>query len=510
MLLKATVQSEEDYKTVTRPAVYDSLRRMLKFYGLESTAEIFYNGNNEIAKLVGSNTSDQIRTNLYTDGVFRNKLFVKAEFEETNFNSGFSNQRREMTERPVWMTKHREPSMIYPSLSGLIVNVSVIANFNSKKLADQFERRINRAQSEQAVAFNFSAVVHLPVNNTIVAMMHNLYRLYLKNEPDTTPATFSDWFKQYHKVPFVYVSDESGKNPRLAVPMSLDEIGIYFKEARIRKSRNADVFGKYEVELSYFFYFHEFVGWELQYPLSIYQDDIDALWIPRPDDGFKKKFNIRVNPEYSFGRHISGTRTGTGPDYIRLPDHDPWKFTGGDWLQPIVQVRLKIADQEVQQLGNIFEIPGLIWNEQIKNYITRRRDVVFTQSKSPFYITVWSEDIQVLPERLSMDENGMVTLLTRPNMQNRYRLVVVCDFAVRDYFDSFWTDLMHNPDDEAMLPGLFPGFDWADLPKPWSQYSRDICKGINKGRGLKDLDFNRYMASLGLNAYLFIEDVRNV
>jgi len=510
MLLRATVQSEEDYKTVTRPAVYDSLRRMLKFYGLESTAEIFYNGNNEIAKLVGSNTSDQIRTNIYTDGVFRNKLFVKAEFEETNFNSGFSNQRREMTERPVWMTNHKEPSMIYPSLSGLVVNVSVIANFNSKKQADQFQRRINRAQDEQAVAFNFSAVVHLPVNNTIVAMLSNLHELYLKNEPDTTPVSFSDWFKQYHKVPFVYVSDESGKNSRLAVPMSMDEIGIYFKSSKVSKSRNADVFGKYEVELSYYFYFNEFVGWELQYPLSVYQDDIRAVWIPRPDDGFKKKFNIRVNPEYSFGRHISGTRTGEGTDYLRLPDYDPWKFTGGDWLQPIIQVRLKIANVETQKLGNIFMIPGYRWNEQVKNYIIRRRDVVFKQSKSPFYITVWSEDIQVDPNRLEMDEEGVVSLLTAPNMANRYRLVVVCDFAVRDYQDSFWTDLLHNPDDEAMLPGLFPGFDWVNLPKPWAEHSREICKGINKGRGLKDYDFNRYMASIGLNAYLFIEDVRNV
>lgn len=508
MLLKTTMMSEEDYRSFSRPAVYDSLRRMLKFYGLESTAEIYYNGRNEIAKLIGSNTEDA-RQDLYTDGIFRNKLFVVAEFEDSPFNSGYGNQRREMTERPVWMSADPKPMMMYPSFSGRVINVSVIAHFNSMKSADQFRRRINRAQASQVVDFNFSATVHMVVNNSILAMMHNVHRLLVKNSDPDTPADFGEWFAKYRCVPFMNIADPAGNNPRLVVPMRLDNIGISFKEPTVKQTRNADTYGKYEVELSYMFHFQEFVGWELEYPLNVYQDEIDQAWIPRPDEGFLQKFNVRVNPEMSMGKALTDTRKYHAPYYLKLPLHDPWGMPGCDWVQPVLQVRLTVKDVPQQTLGSIFEIPGFRWNERVKAYILRRRDIVFLQFKSPFLVTVWSEDLQVLPERLSMDENGVVSISDQVNMKNKYRMVVSIDHAVRDYLPSFWDDLLKNPDDEAILPTLFPGFDWSQLEKPWAHHPDTIRRGIHKGRGLPGAWFNGYMMRMGLNAYL-IEDVRDV
>ena len=500
MLLKTTMMSEEDYRSFSRPAVYDSLRRMLQFYGLESTAEIFYNGRNEIAKMVGSNASDQIRTNIYTDGIFRNKLFVVAEFEDTNFNNGYSNQRREMTERPVWMNDDPKPMMMYPSFAGRVINVSIVAHFNSMKSADQFRRRINRAQAQQVVDMNFSATVHMVVNNSIIALFENVHKLTAKNEPNTPE--FGDWFAKYKRAPFLYVSNVANNNTRLVVPIRLDEIGIQFKEPTIKQTRNADVYGKYEVEIGYMFHFQEFVGWELEYPLNVYQDEINQIWIPKPDPGFTQKFNIRVNPEMSLGKALTDTRKYQAPYYMKLPIHDPWKMPGGDWIQPIIQVRLNIKDVEQQVLGNIFEIPGFVWNERVKQYILRRRDIIFEQFKSPFLVTVWSEDLQVLPERLTMDAEGVVSLANQVNFKNKYRLVICLDHAVRDYYQSFWDDLQQNPEDENILPTIFPGFDWPSLPKPWAIYPEIIRKGIHKGRGLPATDFNRYMMQMGLNAHL--------
>lgn len=508
MLLKTTMMSEEDYRTFSRPAVYDSLRRMLKFYGLESTAQIYYNGRNEIAKLIGSDIGEGARSDLYTDGTFRNKLFVVAEFEDSPFNSGYSNQRREMTERPVWMHSDPKPMMMYPSFAGRVINVSVIAHFNSMKSADQFRRRVNRAQAAQVVDFNFSATVHLVVNNSIIAMMENVHRLFVKNDP-TTPADFGEWFSKYRTVPFMRVTDSAGNNPRLVVPMRLDNIGISFKEPTVKQTRNADMYGKYEVELSYMFHFQEFVGWELEYPLNVYQDEIDQIWIPRPDEGFTQKFNVRTNPEMSMGKALTDTRKFQAPYYLKLPIHDPWKLPHGDWIQPVLQVRLFVKDVPSQELGSVFEIPGFKWNERVKAYILRRRDTIFQQFKSPFLVTVWSEDLQVAPERLTMDENGVVTLSGDVNMKNKYRMVVCIDHAVRDYYESFWDDLQDNPDDEAILPTLFGGFDWENLPKPWSHHAATIRRGIHKGRGLPGEWYNAYMMRMGLNAYL-IEDVRDV
>lgn len=509
MLLKTTMMSEEDYRTFSRPAVYDSLRRMLKFYGLESTAQIYYNGRNEIAKLIGSDAGEGARSDLYTDGTFRNKLFVVAEFEDSPFNSGYGNQRREITERPVWMHSDPKPMMMYPSFSGRAINVSVVAHFNSMKSADQFRRRINRAQAAQVVDFNFSATVHMVVNNSVIAMMANVHRLLVKNQDPNTPVEFGDWFAKYRRVPFMHVADAAGNNPRLVVPMRLDNIGITFKEPTVKQSRNADVYGKYEVELSYMFHFQEFVGWELEYPLNVYQDEIDPEWIGRPDAGFTQKFNVRVNPEMSMGKALTDTRKYQAPYYLKLPLHDPWVMPSSDWIQPVLQVRLTVKDEPQQVLGNIFEIPGFRWNDRVKAYILRRRDIIFLQFKSPFLVTVWSEDLQVLPERLTMDENGVVSISAQVNMKNKYRMLVCIDHAVRDYLESFWDDLQNNPDDEAILPTLFPGFDWPQLEKPWANHADTIRRGIHKGRGLPGEWFNAYMMNMGLNAYL-IEDVRDV
>lgn len=508
MLLKSTTMSEEAYRSFARPAVYDSLRRMLRYYGLESTAEIYYNGRNEIAKLIGSNNGDRLYTDQHTDGMFRNKLFVVAEFEDSPFNNGYSNQRREMTERPVWMNDDPKPMMVYPCLAGGMVNVSVIAHFNSSKLADQFRNRINRLQSQQVVDMNFSATGHMVFNNSLLELMLNIHTLLTKNDPQT-PA-FGDWFAKYRRVPFANISDDANKNPRLVVPIRLDEVGIMFKEPTVSKARNADTYGKYEVEIGYKFYFPEFVGWECEYPINVYQDEIDAKWIPRPEEGFKQRFNIRVNPEMAMGKALTDTRKFQAPYYLKLPAHDPWVMPGGDWIQPVVQARLNVKDtMDSQVLGNIFEIPGFKWNERVKQYILRRRNIIFDQFFSPFWVTVWSEDLRVMSVRLSMDETGIVSLKDQVNFKNKYRLVVCIDHAVRDYFPSFWDDLLQNPEDEAILPTLFQGFDWRNLPKPWAASPHIIRAGIDKGRGLPPNDFNRYMMEMGLNAHLLevLDDV---
>lgn len=503
MLLKSTAPPEEDYKTFARPAVMDSLHRVLKFYGLESSMDIYYNEDNDFTPLVGSFARDQVRTNTYTDGVSRNKLFVFTEWEENAHNSGYSNSRREMTERPVWMTDSKEPFMIYPSLSGLKVTVSIVAGFNSSKTAEQFRRRINRLQSNQVVAINFSANGHLVVNPSVIDLLTNIHKLTLKNDP-TTPE-FGEWFQKYRKVPFLAASDASGKNKRLVVPIQMNEVGIYFTEPSVKKSKNAAITGMYEVELSYYFYWKQFDGWELEYPLNVYQDEIDHIWIPRPDEEHTKAFNVRVNPEMSFARALTDTRKLNAPYYLRLPAHDPWKMPKMYWVQPVIQARLGLKDVEKQPLGNIFEIPGWKWSKLAKDYILRRRSEAFTQFNTPFLVTVWSDDMQVWPPHLEMDEDGVVWLLRAPVMQNTYRIVVAVDYAVRDYTPSFWDDLSVNPEDEAILPTLFPGFDWAKLEKPWANKDQEIRKGIDKGRGIAGPDFNGYMLRLGLHAHVLLE-----
>lgn len=513
-MLKSTVMSEDDYKSFLRPAIYDSLKAVLKYYGLENASQIYYNGENEIAKLVGSNANDGLRGDMYTDGVFRNKIYIVPEIQQTDFNNGNANQRRQPTERPVWMNDddHTPAMALYPGFSGVKIEVTVAATFNSSKLAEHYVRRINRLQSNQVTDMAFDATVHMGLNPCLLELFSDVHGLLKKNDPTTLD--FGDWFSKFCKVPFTTIMNVAGKHKRLVVPICLTNIGIQFTEPLIARARKGDTSGTFTAEFKYSFYFNEFTHWEIEYPLNVWQDQIPAKWISAPNAAFKRPYAIRVAPETAWINQGVETRAAQAPYYLKLPDHDPWTMPKQSWVQPIVQARLALQDLPTQQLGNIFEIPGFKWNEQVKNYILRRREWAFTQFFTPFVIWVYSDNIRVLPTQLSMDETGMITLNRAPTMQNTYRIVVTLDYAIRDYTNTFWDDLVKNKDDINLLPAIFTWYDWASLPQPWLEDIPRIRREIDKGRGLPfdGTGINRYMMDLGLQAHrlLLVEDLRHV
>lgn len=506
-LLKTFVPADEDYRNFLRPAIYDSVRRVLKFYGLESSTQIIYNGESDVTKLVGSNSTDPYRTDNYTDGVYRNKLYVIPEFEETPFNNGYANQRREITERPVWMDDACEPMMIVPELSGKRIIVRLVAGFNSDRLAKDFRKRIEIQQAQQMADLIFSATVHMGFNPSVVELLEHVHTLTVKNNPGTPG--LGEWFNKRCQVPVTTIMNPAGNHKRLVVPVQLNEIGIQFMEPTIAQARKASTLGKYEVELSYAFYLPEFTGWHLEYPLNIYQDEIDAKWIPRVQDMYKQKFSVRVNPETAFIRPFTANRRQQSPYFLKLPDHDPWVMPKQYWVQPIIQARLAVDDVDDQELFNVFEIPGFKWNERVKQYMLRRHKYAFSQFNTPFLIRVFSNNMQVYPEQLTMDANGSVRLTRRPTIENTYRAVVTLDFAIRDYTLDFWDDLESNPADWEIMPTIFSWYDWEKLERPWSQHVNQIVREIDKGRGLPADRFNNYMMELGLNAHLLLEVQRN-
>jgi hypothetical protein len=508
-MLETFVESEEDYNAFFRPAVLDSLRATLRFYNLQSAAQIYYNGENEVAKLVGNNMGDGDRAAFYTDGIFRNKIFVTTEVEAHEFNSGFSNQRRMQTEMSVWSDDGALPLMLTPSFEGRKITVNVTANFNSRTPAQQFVNRINRLQANQVGAYNFSATVHLLMNPTIVEFFKEIHKLLAKNDP-TFPA-LEDWFEKGCQAPMTIISNVANQMRRNVFPMRLDNIGIYFNEPRTALSRRAEIFGKYEVTLSYSFFFQEFIGWELIYPLMVYQDEIPAVYIPRVQTKYKEEFNRRVAPEVAFARDISfPDRAIQGPYYVKLPDHDPWVWPAQSWLQPVVQARLTVAAEEQQVLCNIFDdLPSFQWNPQVKAYMCRRHEWVFGNHHSPFLIQVYSNDQRVSPTDLQMDDKGSITLLRAPNLKNTYRVVVLLDWAIRDYADAFWDDLREHRDEWGLVESIFPNYDWGQFDDDWINHLYEVRRDIAKGFGRGQPAFNTYTMNADLNAFVLIEEVKH-
>lgn len=504
-MLNTFVEAQEEYNTFFRPAVYDSLRAVLKFYGLESSAQIYYNGEAEIAKMVGVNTTDNLKANRYTDGIYRNKIYIVPEVEPHEFNSGFSNQRRMETELPTWSDGGVLPLSFTPSFEGRRVRVAVIAHFTGRQEAKQFVNRINRLQANQAVAFNFSANVHMVINPEIIEFYKVIHAMLARNNPDTPD--LPTWFDEGCKAPIDTVSNAAGNLKRMVALAKLDNIGIYFEEPQIKLSQKSQQFGRYEVELAYSFYFQEFLGWELQYPLTVYQEEIPAKYIPVPQEKHVERFNRRVAPEVEFAKSFGfPDRSVQAPYYLKLPAHDPWAWKRQAWLQPILQARLALKAVDSQVLCNIFDIPGFEWNMGVKEYMLRRHKFATTHNEAPFLIQVFSNDQRVSAQRLSMDATGVVTLTGEPLLTNTYRIIVVLNWAIRDYSDAFWEDMRKNPTSRPIMESIFPNYDWNQFPGPWVDYLDEVRRDIAKGYGKFPDRINTYMMNLDLHAYYLIKE----
>lgn len=529
-MLKTFVPAEDEYDSFTRPAVYDSIKRVLKFYSLEDTSKIYYNGENEIAKLVGSNATDDRLLDIHTDGVFGNKLFVVSETTDTEFNNGYANQRRQPTERPVWMSDGAIPIAIYPGFVGTKVEVSINAVFNSLKHAQQFRKRVERQQANQMVDFSFNPTVHLGLNNSILEMLEDFHTLYVKNDP-TTP-TLGNWFDKYCKTPFTTIMNAKGNHKRIVAPMKLTDVGIIFSEPQLQRTRKGSTYGRFEVELKYHFYLNAFSHWELEYPLNVYQDEIPARWIPRPQETFTQNPDVRVSQETAYGNITTTNRKVQAPFYLKLPNHDPWTMPKQDWFQPVVQARLKVqALPEQVIVNNIFNIPGFTWSEEVKEYILSNKENAFNRHRTLFPIFFFSNDVIVNPSDLVMNEDGSITLKYLPVMENTYRVVVGVDLGIRSYTEEFWDNVKEKPEQLEVIEKIFNWYDWEALKKPdvgnttggtnnvtnpvgvgtdkgtiaFDNLIYKVTKEIKLGHGLLYPTTNRYQANMDLYGYRILE-----
>lgn len=495
-MLKTFIATEEPYDAFLRPAIYDSIKAVLQFYKLESAANIYYNGDNEIAKLVGNNRTDSPDAQRYTDGTFRDKIFIVPEISR----SDFWNNRRERVERPIFLDKSNLPLILTPSFENKLIRVKVVCMHTSRATAFDMKNRINRARENQVVDFNFSPTTHMVINPQIIQCFRAIHELLVKNDPNT-PA-LDEWFFGQCWNPVHEISNVKGNHKRLAVPIKFANIGIQFSEPFISQVNKGQTYGRYEVEFNYSFYLNDFTGWELEYPLNVYQDEIPAQYIPAPQESFEAMPNTPAAPEIADIRAITApSGRAKTPFYLKLPAHDPWAWPKLDWVEPIIQARLALQDLPEQSLGNIFDIPGFGWKQNVVDYIKRRHAVAFSHHETPFLFQVFSNDIPVDPQYLSMDADGLITLHKGVVMRNTYRVVVTLDWAIRDYSDAFWYDLFKNQEGWKIMQQIFTWYAWDKLPKPWDHNVYQLTLDIAKGYGQPRKPMNIYEMNLDLIAY---------
>lgn len=494
-MLKTTIEALENYDSFLRPAIYDSLLAVLDFYGLRSASNIYFNGESDVVKLIGNSATDGHTADRYTDGTFRNKIFIKADVQR----SDFWNLRRELVEMPVFLNAEL-PLIMTPSFEGKEITVEVVARFNTEAAAKQFRNRINRQRENQVVDFNFSPTVHMVVNEGLYDFIKIIHGMLVKNDP-TTPV-FQEWFDRYKQFNFHKITNVKGNLPQMVVPLKPNGIGISFTDMFVTKVSKGENYGQFNVEFSYQFYFNEFLGWDLEFPLNVYQEQIPEGYIPRPQPAHTQYSGVPAGPEITSMR-LSDPPTGyvQSPYFLRLPSHDPFPVPYTWWVQPVVVVRTSLKDLPEQVLGSVFDLEEFKWRPKAIDYIKRRHEHAFLHHETPFLFQVFAGNEKVNPEHLRMEPDGQIVLLTRPNLKLTYRVVVNIDYAIRDYTQELWNDIGWEDDRWAIIRTIFSWVDFNKFPKPWIHNVPAICKAIDLGYGLKTTPFNIYQGAFGIVAH---------
>lgn len=497
---KTFIEAMEVYRAFTRPIIYDSIYAVLKQFNLENAGAIYFKGEAEAIKLTGSDFGSTPSTALYTDGIFRNKIYAMATVNPYPFNSGYHNQRRMSTEALF----NHDPSIgmnLTPEFSGRLVTVEMACHFNSRIDAQNFVNKINYNRDQMITDMIFSPSGHLPLNDGILELYNDVHALLKKNLIRPVDEQWYQYFKEKSLRDFTIITNMAGNHPTLVYPVKIRDIIVQFEDPEIRLAQKAEVFGHYEVGFSYNFFHNEFIGWTMQYPLNIHQDQIPDKWVVQRRDEYVQSipYHGSAAPEYFAGaRFTDNMRLTQAPYYLVLPDHDNWTRPDVPGLTQIIQARLAVDDQPGEQLlCNIFEIPNFEWNPIAKGYILRRHDKAFTRYETPFVFEIYSDDLLVNPNQLRLDETGNIYMTRAPTTNRVQHLIINIDYGVDGYSDDFWKDV-RDPEVEPgkggkdVIPIIFPWWDWENIPDDWSDTAPIDLPTTTKIR------WNNYEMVLGL------------
>lgn len=473
---KTLVKAMEVYRSFTRPIIFDSIYAVLKQFELENTAQIYFRGEAETVKLPGSNFGDTQDKALYTEGMFRNKIYVNATVNPSPFNSGYHNQRRMNTEALFnWDNSLRLG--ITPEFVGRQVNCEIMCHFTSRIEAQNFVNGINYIRDQMITDMVFSPEGHMPVNDGILELYNDVHKLLKKNMIRPTDEEWYTYFKEKSLREFRIIRNQAGNQPQMVYPLKLRDIVVQFEDPDIRLANKAEIFGQYEVGFTYTFFHNEFIGWNISYPLNVHQDQIPDKWIVQRREEFERSipYHGAAAPEYFAGaRFMDNMRLTQAPYYLVLPNHDNWEPPKQEAITPIIQARLSVDEQESgeQLLCNIFEIPNFEWNTQAKAYILRRHEKAFTIHETPFLFEVYSDDLRVKADQLRMDEVGNIYMTRPPTTFRTQHLMINIDYGVVDYSNEFWDDIRDDtvPDESSgrpLIPIIFPWWDWETIPGDW-------------------------------------------
>lgn len=501
-MFRVKLAAEETYRNATRPLIYSSIEGVMNTFNLNRDILTFFNGEAEASRMIGTTFSSERRTDQDTDVGFEERQYIEMEIEEAEANSELDSSHRRETNMPMWLDPITKAS-ISPLYVTKKVNVTVNRYFPDRVLADKYRTRIQSSLKTPRIG-QFSGAVHYPLSHSVVNCMATIYsRLVAAGVIDGAATNPLEWFKSCCTVPYDIISNLIGNNACFVFKRLIDSIKLQFNGIDVPKRARGRYAGQYLVEFQYSFYYAELTEWELRYPIMVYQQMTSENYIPED-----KQEYINPYPQSQFFEGLMAQRreqymTWSAPDVFVFPQQDNWRPQGIRLMDEKLQRLAIMEDVEEQVVLNLFRFNGeeTFWADNFKEYLKFYHNKVTTRHKNPLYIALYSDNLRILDEQVSMTEDGDIILHRKPTMSAEHRIVLYFDYDVAKY-DRDAIDDLTNCDTETMsrwiLGVLFPYLPLPGDPEyvgltpegvcPWLDWEHDVIDRIVPGADSGDGD----------------------
>ena len=447
-MFRVRIEALETYRNATRPLIMRSLECVQDNFSLNKNILTFFNGEAESVRLTGTTHDGKLRSDQYTDVGFDDRQFIEAEIEDAEANSELDSSHRHIVNAPVWHDK-QSGAMIIPNYVTKKVNVTINRYCKDRVTAQRLRDKINSQLKEPRVDV-FNASIHYPISNEMLLLGQDIYTMLVKggkvNPNELNPLA---WFKTACKVPHDVIANAIGNNACFVFKRSVDRIRLRFEGIDIAKSiAKGKYYGQYLLSFQYSFYYAELKQWELHYPIMVYQSILDPKWIPEDNEQYFDAYPTNTFLENKVGLQAGHSQYWNMPGLFVFPKEDYWRKPNVDYISPKLQRLATLDDVEEQVILNIFKFQGeeKFWDVKFKYFIQTHFDKVTKRHKAPFYLSVWSDNYQVLDSQIELKENGDLILKRRPTMSAAYRVVFSFDYAIGLYDPELINEITHDED----------------------------------------------------------------
>lgn len=485
-LFLAGVNPGETYRSATRPMLFDVINQVLDYFGING-AKILINGEAEVPKLLGSNGDDKKSTDLGTDLKLTDKVYVIAEIEPGEFNTGFASSPLMGMTPAVW----KDDSIglhIAPIYRGRVVSMDMNKHFITRQDAVNFINSIETVLDQQVGPFSVDINIHHPLPEGIIQLISECHGLLAK--ADATDLKFNDYFYKNAKAPMHYVTNPIGNNPMIVVSRRIEGTEILYNAPFIARTKKAsDQLGKWEVSFRFQFHWQEHVRWDVHYPAMIYQQPLDNKWMPTVSEKVSRDATDNTFFDLAFMNAILKKKLQHLPYYHKFPDFDVWTPPQEDWRSATIQAMLVLKDVEEQLVCDFNELPNFKWDLRYLAFIKKYHHRMLKLNSSVMHIRLYSDDIPVDIEGLEFTIEGKLILKRPPTMANTHRAVLFFNYDLNSLDADARADMGLNPDDfNWLLPGMFP---WIDIPDLSNMDDKGIKDFLNDSRWGSDMYYNR-------------------